>query len=105
MKKVLGFALAASFLVSVTASTVFASDGASLYKARNCVGCHQANGKGGGPFPKLAGKDKAFLVEQFTAIQDGTRKTGMAGTMRVNPGVKKTTAEEIGAIATYLSAL
>ena len=93
----------AALVASVLASPVFA-DGKDLYTAKQCVTCHQPGGKGTGPFPKLAGKDKAFIQEQFLAIQGGTRTTGMAATMRNNPGVKSVTAEEIAAIAEYLSA-
>lgn len=104
MKRVFGLILASAILVG-TAGITLASDGESLYGQRMCVTCHQKNGKGTGPFPKLAGKDAAFLVEQFTAIQNGTRATGMSATMKANPGVKKVTPDEIQAIAGWLSGL
>ena len=104
MKK-LGLILAAAFMVSAVSTSAFAADGKALYTKKQCVTCHQPGGKGTGPFPKLAGKDAAFLSEQFLAIQGGTRTTGMAATMRNNPGVKSVTAEEMTAIAGYLSAL
>ena len=104
MKK-LGMILAGAFMVALTAQPLFAADGKALYASKQCVTCHQPAGKGTGPFPKLAGKDAAFLQEQFIAIQNGTRATGMSGTMKANPGVKSTTAEEIAAIADYLSKL
>ena len=103
MKKIV-LILAAAFVASVATTPAFA-DGKALYSKKQCVTCHQANGKGTGPFPKLAGKDAAFITENFLAIQSGTRKTGMSATMKNNPGVKSTTAEEIAEIAGYLSAL
>ena len=104
MKK-LGSILAAALLVSTMTTTALASDGEALFKSKTCITCHQAAGKGSGPFPELAGLDKAYIVAQFTAIQNGTRKTGMAAVMKANPGVQSTTAAEIGAIADYLSPL
>ena len=105
MKKVLGIVLASAFMVGALTGSALAADGKSLYSKRMCVTCHQMGGKGTGPFPKLAGKDSAFLQEQFTAIQNGTRTTGMSATMKANPGVQKVTAEEMAAIAGYLAAL
>ena len=103
MKKI-GLIIASACLVSTFATTALA-DGKSLYAKKQCVTCHQPKGKGTGPFPKLAGKDAAFLVEQFVAIQKGTRTTGMSATMKNNPGVKAVTAEEIAEIAGYLAGL
>ncbi len=103
MKKI-AMILALAFVATATAAPAFA-DGKALYSKKQCVTCHQAGGKGTGPFPKLAGKDAAFLQEQFLAIQSGTRKGGMTATMKSNPGVKAVTAAEIAEIAGYLSAL
>ena len=106
MKWVVAIALiAAAALVACAMATPVFADGKDLFTSKQCVTCHQPGGKGTGPFPKLAGKDKAFLQEQFLAIQSGTRTTGMSATMKNNPGVKSVTAEEIAAIAEYLSAL
>ena len=104
MKKI-GLILAGALLMALTSQPLFAADGKALYASKQCVTCHQPAGKGTGPFPKLAGKDAAFLQEQFVAIQSGKRTTGMAATMKANPGVQGTTAEEIAAIADYLSKL
>ena len=104
MKK-LGLIFASVCLLGLVAQPALASDGKGLYASKQCVTCHQPAGKGTGPFPKLAGKDAAFLQEQFLAIQNGTRTTGMAATMKANPGVQSVTAEDIAAIADYLSKL
>ena len=104
MKK-LGLILAATFVASSLTSNVYANDGEALFKSKTCITCHQAGGKGSGPFPELAGLDKAYIVAQFTAIQGGTRGGGMTAVMKANPGVASVKAGEIGTIADYLSAL
>ena len=98
---------AALLLVSLVSQVVFADQekGAKLYVAKQCITCHQAGGKGSGPFPNLAGKDSAFIQENFINIQSGTRTTGMSSVMKANPGVQSVTNEEIAEIADYLSNL
>ena len=59
------FAAFAPSRVMLTASA--ASDGSSIY-SQKCSSCHKADGKGGGPFPALAGnaavtaKDPAAMI-------------------------------------------
>ena len=103
MKK-LGMILAAALVASTMTTTVFAG-GEDLFKSKTCITCHQAGGKGSGPFPELAGLSKEYIVEQFTAIQNGTRTGGMTAVMKANPGVQATKADEIAAIADYLAPL
>ena len=80
-------------------------DGQALYEQGSCEGCH---GPGGNAplvpsYPKLAGQNKGYLVQQLKDFRDGSRSAGLAAVMQ--PNVASITDDEILAIATYLSGL
>jgi cytochrome c6 len=51
---------------SATSSTS-QPDGAAIY-ASNCASCHKADGKGGGPFPALAGSSQVTAKDPTAII-------------------------------------
>ena len=80
------------------------TQGMELYTERYCVGCHGPAGESpvSPNYPILAGQNKDYLIQQFKDIQSGARNNGITSTMRTL--VQPVTAEEISAIASYLSA-
>jgi cytochrome c553 len=80
------------------------TQGMELYTQRYCVGCHGPAGKSpvSPNYPILAGQQKDYLIQQFKDIQSGSRNNGITSTMSAL--VQNVTAEEISAIASYLSA-
>jgi cytochrome c553 len=52
-----------------------AQDGKS--KASMCLGCHGNLGEGNGQFPRLAGQQPDYLVQQLQNFKNGSRKNGM----------------------------
>ncbi|MFC0117940.1 c-type cytochrome [Pseudoalteromonas xiamenensis] len=99
---VLGTALSMSAFVSTSSQ---AADGAGLYTAKMCQTCHGAEGKAPimGSYPKLAGQNKDYLVQQMKDIKSGARNNGMAMAMKAM--VANVSEEEMAAIAEYLSQL
>lgn len=101
MKKfLLGMALASGCLM--------AADGAAIYK--KCIACHGvkaervAPGSKGGV--KIAGMDKARLVEQLKGYAAGTADNGGAkAIMYANMKNWKLTDADIEAVADYISKL
>lgn len=79
-----------------------ASDGAGLFKAKGCSGCHGPTAMGA-VGPRLAGQMEKYIVEQFKLIRDGKRASGKAPLM--SGAVKAVTDDEAAAIAKYLSGL
>ena len=59
------------------------SKGERLYNDQGCISCHGKDGKkpAAGIFPKLAGKDSAYLLEQMESIQSGERSGDEAAIM------------------------
>lgn len=101
MKKVLLALVLAGF-----ASSAFAADGATIYK--KCVSCHGKAGekvapgsKGG---KKIAGMDKAYLVEQLKGYAAGTADNGGAkAIMYNNMKTWKLSDADIDAVADVIS--
>ena len=58
--------------------------GAELYKQRTCVACHGADAKT--PilpvYPKLAGQNPAYLLQQAMDIKSGARSNGNTAAMK-----------------------
>jgi len=69
-----------------------------------CAQCHGSGGEGvGDSFPPLTGQPALYIEKQLRAWQMGTRDPGPQGLMG---GIaKKLTADDVKAVATYLSAL
>lgn len=69
-----------------------------------CEACHSTTGAGMPPeFPRLAGQDKTYLVEQLTYFHDGTRANDPNGIMRDIAG--RLDKQEILALATFIPTL
>ncbi len=92
-------------LVLAMSSSVYAADGAEVYTAKGCAGCHGADAKTPimGAYPKVAGQNLDYLIQQLTDIKSGARNNGQTGAMK---GIMAAVnADEIKAVATYLSGL
>ena len=80
-------------------------DGATLYTERGCVYCHGPAGKEPvlTEYPKLAGQNKEYLLQQMLDIKSTARKNGYTGMMQ--PAILSISDEEFAVIAAYLAAL
>jgi len=86
-----------------TTLTALQTRGMELFEQRYCAGCHGPEGKSpiSPGYPLLAGQNRDYLVQQFKDIQSGARNNAITSTMSAL--VQNVTAEEITAIASYLS--
>ncbi|MEQ8262531.1 cytochrome c [Pseudohaliea sp.] len=101
--------LAIAFLASASATLAvpgaLALDGEQLYKTKTCAACH---GKDGNTpmmpsYPKIAGQNAAYAVQQMQDIKSGARANGNSAAMK---GVMHLVSdEEIEAIAAWLATL
>jgi cytochrome c len=80
-----------------------AADGKALYTQKICVTCHGADGKAPiqKDYPKLAGQNAAYLVNQIKAFKSGERKGGLSALMA--PMAATVSDADAEAIAKYLS--
>ncbi|MBT8439920.1 MAG: c-type cytochrome [Gammaproteobacteria bacterium] len=94
-----------SALLILMSPTAFALDGAELYKTKTCLTCHGKDGKTTimPSYPKVAGQNEAYALQQMKDIKSGARANGMSAAMK---GVMHLVSdEEIEALAKYLSTL
>ena len=82
-----------------------AADGAELYKTKTCTACHGKDGKT--PlmpnYPKIAGQNAAYALQQMKDIKSGARNNGQTAAMK---GVMHLVSdEEMQALADYVASL
>jgi cytochrome c len=97
------FLSGAAALALFAAPSLCAADGAALYKTKICHSCHgETPNKPILPvYPKLAGQNAPYLVQQMKDIRDGKRNNGLSVAMKAVVG--SVTDEEFQAIADWLS--
>ena len=69
----------------------------------NCFICHGQAGKGMASYPKLAGKEVAYLIDKLETYRAGTRIGPNSDLMIMN--AEPLSDEEIANLAAYLSSL
>lgn len=82
-----------------------AADGATLYKTKTCTACHGQDGKTPvmPSYPKIAGQNAAYALQQMKDIKSGKRNNGLSAAMK---GVMHLVSdEEMKALADYLATM
>jgi len=82
-----------------------AADGATLYKTKTCTACHGKDGKTPimPSYPKIAGQNAAYALQQMKDIKSGARSNGQTAAMK---GVMHLVSdEEMKALADYVATL
>ena len=92
-------------LMTVTMASAVQADGAALFKAKTCWSCHGKDAKT--PilpiYPRLAGQNETYLLNQMKDIKSGARSNGQTAAMK---GVMGLVSEaEMAEIAKWLSSL
>ena len=92
-------------LFACIATPALAADGEELYAQNACASCHGPTGNEPilPTYPKIAGQNKTYLVNQMNDIKSGDRDNGASIAMR--GVVANLSDDEILAIAEYLSSL
>lgn len=97
--------LALGVSVTLTAAPALAGD-AEAGKARyaeTCANCHGPTGGGMASFPKIAGRDAAYLTGRLTQYRAG--ETVGPNSALMMPMAEELTDDEIANLVAYLSAL
>ena len=96
------------FLLTMVMGQAHALDGAALYKnpaKGGCAACHGKDAKTPilNTYPKIAGQNEGYILQQLIDIKSGKRNNGMTAAMK---GIMHLVNEdEMKAIAKYLSGL
>jgi cytochrome c len=99
----LAFTAAATGFSMGFGGTLAAADGAELYKTKICNTCHGEDGSQPvmALYPKIAGQNAEYSLQQMKDIRDGKRTNGLSAAMQAV--VSTVTDEEFQAIAGWLS--
>ena len=78
--------------------------GKALFLSKGCIACHGMDANtpmAGQPYPRLAGQNVQYTIDQMKAIKDGTRSNGQSAVMKaIMAGV---TDDEIKILAEWLA--
>ncbi|MHB1661395.1 MAG: c-type cytochrome [bacterium] len=113
MKKVISSLLIAAVLM-LSASTVFAASGASLFSSEGCIACHNINGNGGSVGPNLSsvGSQRSLSWIKTQIVNPGAHFAAGSSVvvngksyMAIMPNHKNMPASKLNALADYLESL
>jgi cytochrome c len=102
------FTAIAAVLLTTAMGSAHALDGGALFKDPKKGGCTACHGKDAKSpilpmYPKLAGQNAPYLLQQLKDIKSGKRNNGMSAAMK---GIMHmVNDEEMAAIADYLATL
>ena len=106
MKPVTPILISLAMLAGTAAGTpAAAADGAELYKTKTCFTCHGADGNTPimDAYPKIAGQNAAYSLQQMKDIKSGARSNGLSAAMK---GIMHlVNDDEMKVLAEYLATL
>jgi cytochrome c len=94
-----------AMLMALSPAAVLSADGEKLYQTKTCSTCHGKDGKT--PimpmYPKIAGQNKEYTLQQMADIKSGARSNGQSAAMK---GVMHLVSdEEMQALSEYIATM
>jgi cytochrome c553 len=87
----------------VTAGKKLYDDGNESTGVPACQGCHLPNGAGNERFPKLAGQNQMYVLQQLANFKSGERRNDKGKIMRTV--AERMSEQEMKAVAEYIAGL
>jgi len=96
---------ATALLLVLSPVAVLSADGEKLYQTKTCSTCHGKDGRT--PimpmYPKIAGQNKEYTLQQMIDIKSGARSNGQSAAMK---GVMHLVSEEeMQALSEYIATM
>ena len=94
-----------ALLLALSPAAVLSADGEKLYQTKTCSTCHGKDGKT--PimpmYPKIAGQNEAYTLQQLKDIKSGARNNGQTAAMK---GVMHLVSDdEMQALSEYIATM
>jgi cytochrome c len=94
-----------ALLLALSPAAVLSADGEKLYQTKTCSTCHGKDGKS--PimpmYPKIAGQNQAYTLQQLKDIKSGARNNGQTAAMK---GVMHLVSDdEMQALSEYIATM
>ena len=95
----------AALLLALSPAAVLSADGEKLYQTKTCSTCHGKDGRT--PimpmYPKIAGQNQAYTLQQLKDIKSGARNNGQTAAMK---GVMHLVSDdEMQALSEYIASM
>jgi len=95
----------AALLLALSPAAVLSADGEKLYQTKTCSTCHGKDGRT--PimpmYPKIAGQNQAYTLQQLKDIKSGARSNGQSAAMK---GVMHLVSDdELQALSEYIATM
>ena len=95
----------AALLLALSPAAVLSADGEKLYQTKTCSTCHGKDGRT--PimpmYPKIAGQNQAYTLQQMIDIKSGARSNGQSAAMK---GVMHLVSDdELQALSEYIATM
>ena len=95
----------AALLLALSPAAVLSADGEKLYQTKTCSTCHGKDGRT--PimpmYPKIAGQNQAYTLQQLKDIKSGARDNGQTAAMK---GVMHLVSDdEMQALSEYIATM
>ena len=96
---------ATALLLALSPAAALSADGEKLYQTKTCSTCHGKDGKT--PimpmYPKIAGQNKEYTLQQMNDIKSGTRSNGMSAAMKGVMGL--VSEDEMKSLSEYIATM
>ena len=94
-----------ALLLALSPAAVLAADGEKLYQTKTCFTCHGKDGKT--PimpmYPKIAGQNAAYTLQQLKDIKSGARSNGQSAAMKGVMGL--VSDDEMKSLSEYIATM
>jgi cytochrome c len=98
-------ATAAALLLVLSPAAALSADGEKLYQTKTCFTCHGKDGKT--PimpmYPKIAGQNQAYTLQQLKDIKSGARSNGQSAAMKGVMGL--VSDDEMKSLSEYIATM
>ena len=95
----------AALLLALSPAAVLSADGEKLYQTKTCFTCHGKDGKT--PimpmYPKIAGQNAAYTLQQLKDIKSGARSNGQSAAMKGVMGL--VSDDEMKSLSEYIATM
>ena len=98
-------ATAAAILLALSPAAVLSADGEKLYQTKTCSTCHGKDGKSPimAMYPKIAGQNQAYTLQQMQDIKSGVRSNGQSAAMKGVMGL--VSDDEMKSLSEYIATM
>ena len=96
---------ATALLLALSPAAALCADGEKLYQTKTCSTCHGKDGRTPimAMYPKIAGQNEAYTLQQMQDIKSGVRSNGQSAAMKGVMGL--VSDDEMKSLSEYIATM